>query len=461
MNARLHRCGLPSSASRVARSSSPVFGRDQRGGGVGVQCVLPVRPGQRTLVDRTLVGDGARRHVDDALAVPADLQPVAVGDLADHRRDDLPLAADGHELLDVLRRHHGAHAFLRLAGQDLGRRHVGRAQRHLVQFDGHAAVTSRRQFRCGTGQSGTAEVLDADHQPGGVQLEAALDEHLLHERVAHLHARQLLAAGPGALVAAEGVAGQHRHTADAVQTGAGAEQDDLVAGAGGERQVQVLFAQHPHTHRVDQRVAGIGGVEHGLAADVGQAQRVAVSTDPADDTVDHSAGVGGVGRAEAQLVHDGDRARAHRHDVAHDAADAGGRALIGLDVGRVVVRLDLEGHRPAVADVDHAGVLADPGEHARLHLVGGGLTEVAQVHLRGLVGAVLAPHHRVHRQFGVGGPAAEDVANPLVLVVLEAEFAEGLGVIGGGRRVLDRVDCSSGARCHGLSLVTRHDLPGN
>ncbi|COX31560.1 Uncharacterised protein [Mycobacterium tuberculosis] len=28
MNARLHRCGLPSNASKVARSSSPVTGRD-------------------------------------------------------------------------------------------------------------------------------------------------------------------------------------------------------------------------------------------------------------------------------------------------------------------------------------------------------------------------------------------------------------------------------------------------
>ena len=41
-----------------------------------------------------------------------------------------------------------------------------------------------------------------------------------------------------------------------------------------------------------------------------------------------------------------------------------------------------EGHRPAVADVDHAGVLADTGEHGGLHLVGGGLTELAQMHLR-------------------------------------------------------------------------------
>src|SRR5262249_21295129 len=110
----------------------------------------------------------------------------------------------------------------------------------------------------------------------------------------------------------------------------------------------------------------------------------------------------------------------HRHDVADDAAHAGGRALVGLDVGRVVVRLHLEGDGPAVADVDHAGVLADAGQHAGAHLVGGGLTEVAQVHLGRLVRAVLAPHHRVHRQLGVGGPTAQDVANPLVLVVFEA-----------------------------------------
>jgi hypothetical protein len=134
---------------------------------------------------------------------------------------------------------------------------------------------------------------------------------------------------------------------------------DLVAGAGGERQLHVLFAQHADAQRVDERVAGVGRVEHDLAADVGQAQAVAVAADAGDDPGQHAAGVGGVGRAEAQRVHHGDRARAHRQDVADDAADAGGRALVGLDVGRVVVRLDLEGHRPAVADVDHAGVLAD------------------------------------------------------------------------------------------------------
>ena len=90
---------------------------------------------------------------------------------------------------------------------------------------------------------------------------------------------------------------------------------------------------------------------------------------------------GGVERAEAQRVHDRDRPRAHREDVAHDAADAGRRALVGLDVGRVVVRLDLERDGPALADVDHAGVLADAGEHLASGVSSGMLAELAQVHL--------------------------------------------------------------------------------
>src|SRR5699024_6660725 len=88
-----------------------------------------------------------------------------------------------------------------------------------------------------------------------------------------------------------------------------------------------------------------------------------------------------VGGAEPQLVHHGHRARAHRHDVADDPAHAGRGTLVRLDVRGAVVRLRLEGHGPAVADVHHPGVLAYAGEHARPHLRRGGLTEVAQVHL--------------------------------------------------------------------------------
>jgi hypothetical protein len=103
----------------------------------------------------------------------------------------------------------------------------------------------------------------------------------------------------------------------------------------------------------------IGGVEHHLAADVGQAQAVAVAADAGHDARQDAGRVGGVEGAEPQRVHDADRAGAHGEDVADDAAHAGGRTLVGLHVGGVVVGLDLEGDRPVAADVDDARLLAD------------------------------------------------------------------------------------------------------
>ena len=216
--------------------------------------------------------------------------------------------------------------------------------------------------------------------------------------------------------------------------------------------MEIFLTQHADAQRIHQGVAGVARIEDGFAADVGQAQRVAVAADAPHHTVEHAAGVRGVRGAEPQLVHHRDRPGAHRHDVADDAADTGGRTLVGLDVGRVVVRLDFEGDGPAVADVDDAGVLPDAGQHARPHLVGGGLAEVPQVHLGRLVGAVFAPHHRVHGQLGVGRAASQDVADPLVFVVFETEFAEWLRLVRGGRGPLDGIGRVSEPRRHGNSL---------
>ncbi len=197
------------------------------------------------------------------------------------------------------------------------------------------------------------------------------------------------------------------------------------------------------------------GVEDRLAADVGQPEAVAVATDAGDDPGQHAVGVVGVQRPEAQRVHHRDRPRAHRQDVADDAADAGRGALVGLDVRRVVVRLDLERHGVALADVDHAGVLTDAGEHLADRRLLGQLGELLQVHLRALVGAVLAPHDRVHRQLGARRPAAEDLADPGVLVGLEPEVGPGLlavGVLGGDG---DGVECGDAGLWHGANLPAR------
>ena len=74
---------------------------------------------------------------------------------------------------------------------------------------------------------------------------------------------------------------------------------------------------------------------------------------------------GVVDRTEAERIHHRDRPCAHREDVAKDAADAGRRALVGLDGGRMVVALDADGGRDAVADVDDTCAFARPDEHPR------------------------------------------------------------------------------------------------
>ena len=129
--------------------------------------------------------------------------------------------------------------------------------------------------------------------------------------------------------------------------------------------------------------------------------------------------VPGCASAEAQRVEQRDRPRAHREDVAQDAADAGGRALVGLDERRVVVGLDLEDRGQAVADVHRARVLAGPLQHAR-PLRGQRL----QVDARALVAAVLGPHHREHAELGQVRLAAEDADDAVVLVFLEAVAGE-------------------------------------
>ena len=254
---------------------------------------------------------------------------------------------------------------------------------------------------------------------------------------------------PGRL---ERLRGEHAHAADAVAAGLRAVQDHLVADAGRLGQVQVLVAEDADAERVDQRVAEVRRVEDRLAADVRQPEAVAVATHAGHDPGQHAMGVGRVERAEAQRVHHRHRARAHRQDVADDAADAGGRALVGLDVRRVVVRLDLERDRVALADVDHAGVLADAGEGLADRRLLRDLGELLEMHLGGLVGAVLAPHDRVHRQLRAGRPAAQDLADPLVLVGLETEVAPGLLPVRVQRGDGDGVERGAG---HGHNLSGR------
>jgi hypothetical protein len=164
----------------------------------------------------------------------------------------------------------------------------------------------------------------------------------------------------------------------------------------------------------------VGGLEVDLATDGGDTDRVPVVADAGDRPVEEIARSLRGELAEAQRVEDRDRPGAEREDVAEDSADARRRALERLHCARVIVRLDLEHRCVAGAQVHRAGVLPGSHQHARALR-----RQLAKEPSRVLVGAVLRPEQREHRQLDPVRLALEQLDDPLVLEVGQPERSVG------------------------------------
>ena len=209
---------------------------------------------------------------------------------------------------------------------------------------------------------------------------------------------------------------------NAVAAGLRAEIDDRHVHAGGCRIENLVGVGEANRHRVDEDVAVIAGVETHLPAHGRDAEGITIAADTGDDAAYEMPRLRMLRRAEGERIEAGDRSRAHGEDVAQDAANACGRALIGLDVARVVVALHLEDHGLAVADIDHAGIFARPLDHPwRLG------RQAPQMDARGLVRAVLIPHRGKDAELGEGRHPPDQLQNPLILVRLEAMAGDELG----------------------------------
>src|SRR5262249_51490251 len=99
----------------------------------------------------------------------------------------------------------------------------------------------------------------------------------------------------------------------------------------------------------------------------------------------------------------------------NDSADSRRRALIRLNERRMVVRLNFENRRQAIADVHSPCVFSRSLEDLRA-LRG----ESLQVHARTLVAAVLGPHHGEDAELRQVGLAPEELHNSIVLLGFEA-----------------------------------------
>ncbi len=139
--------------------------------------------------------------------------------------------------------------------------------------------------------------------------------------------------------------------------------------------------------------------------------------DPAHRAVEQVTGAARVELAEAQRVEHRDGPRPQGEYVAEDPADPRRRPLEGLHRAGMVVGLDLEGDRVAAAYVDRAGVLAGSHHHP-LTLRGQPPQQLSRV----LVGAVLGPQQREHRQLDAVRLARQHLADPLVLVLRKTEI---------------------------------------
>ena len=359
------------------------------------------------------VGDG---RVADEVAAVVDPGASVAGGLADDGGGEAPAVEDAADAALAAPLDDDEHPLLGLGEHDLVGGHARLAPGHLGDVDLQAEPALGGGLDGGAGEAGRAEILHGEHlrQSGG--LEAGLDEALFEEGIAHLHG------GAQLLRLLEGAGGKPGRTVDAVAARLRADEDDGVAGTPGGRGDKIVVAEESDAHRVDEGIFAVGVVEEDLAPDVGDAEAVAVAADAGDDPLQKMAVLRLVGGPEAERVQESDGSRAHREDVADDAADARCRSLVGLDGRGVVVRLDLHGHGQAAADVDDAGVLLALLDHD----TGPGVGEAAEQRLGVLVAAVFAPQGAEHAELEGVGLAVEPVDDHLVLGGAEGHLVEHL-----------------------------------
>ena len=346
-------------------------------------------------------------EVEHDVAVRAHDQPAVAGERAEvgqlHTVDPAALA----QLAEAVRVDRHDHPFLRFRQPDLPRFEARVLERHEVELDvgtdavGHLADRRRQPTGPAVGDR-RVEILGTDQH---------VDQQLLGDRVADLHARSGDRAGGGVHRQR-----RERRAADPVAAGAATEHDDAVARVrAGEGRTIVGDTDAPGEH---QRVGGVGGVVQHGAGDGRQTDLVAVVGDAVDHALADPQRVEGavgdvgerdVGRPEAQDVGDRDRAVGGAEHVADHAADTGVGAAERFDRRRVVVGLGLEGDRRARPVGDDARVADERRPHER----------------RG-DGVRAAPQHGEQRRPFVAGVGHERRPERLVRAVLAPRLGDGL-----------------------------------
>ena len=176
--------------------------------------------------------------------------------------------------------------------------------------------------------------MHAGNTAGGEQFEAGFAHKFFHERIADLDRAALLLGG-----FLGQIFGGERRAREAVASRGRADVENGVAHALGRAAARVLFMpEHAETEGIHQRIAFVGLVEINFARNGRDAEAVAIMRDAADDAGEQATYIPGwKSVAETQGIDRADWPRTHGKNIAHDAADAGGRSLKRLNSARRVM----------------------------------------------------------------------------------------------------------------------------
>jgi hypothetical protein len=347
------------------------------------------------------VGQELSGNRADEIVLVEGAQLAGVADVSDRRAGELPPRADTLNGLEHLRPDDGDHAFLGLRDHDLPGLHPGLAYGDSVEVDVDPRAVTRHlgERRC---EPGGAAVLQRLDETAFDELERGFDQLLARERVTDLDGRTLV---PGLL--AQLRAREHGGATDPVAAGRSAVEDDVCADRGRACPRHSIRGQQADAHRVDEAVVAVRLVEDRLAADGRDSDAVPVVADTGNRAAEVM-----IRFCETKAVEQCDRPRPHGNDVAQDPADAGRGALERFDRRGMVVRLDLEGDRLSVPEIDHARVLTGPLQDA--FALG---RKPLQQESRMLVAAMLGPEEREDGKLEVVRITAEQFADAVELLV--------------------------------------------
>ena len=339
-----------------------------------------------------------RRDIAFQLAVHVIAHPAGIGNHANLRVGDFPFVEHGFSGRFHAFLHHNQHPLLAFAEQDFPGLHIGLAQRNLVQPHIHARAALGAHFAGGTGDAGSAHVLDAHHSSGGNQLHGRFEDKLFPEGIAHLHAGQVV----GCVFA--DILGCESRSVDAVFAGCRTEDIHRIARPVGCGAYGFAHFHQAYAHRVDEDIGFVAVVEIHFTTDGRNAECIAVITDAFHHAFEEPLGAFSFDIAEAQRIELCNRTGAHGEHIAVDAAHAGGCTLVWFDGAGVVMAFDLEAAGQSVADIHQSGIFFTGLGEQFAAVAGKGFQPGDGV----FVAAVLAPHHGIHTQFiEVGGPAQD------------------------------------------------------